>query len=72
MSGGIVLADTDEETKNSKETIAARIASEVAPVQPGDVRDLLPSYQRQKLLAEAERIERELEAELALNRKSSQ
>lgn len=42
-----------------------RIASEVQNLRPEDIKDLLPAEERARRLAEAERLERELEAELA-------
>ncbi len=43
---------------------AERIASEVMTLDPSEIRDLLPAEERARRLAEAERLERELMAEL--------
>ena len=52
---------TAEEYRRAME---ARIESEVQTLKPSEIRDLLPKEERARRLAEAERLERELEAEL--------
>ena len=47
-----------------KKLLEERVASEVQTLKPEDIRDLLPAEERARRLAEAERLERELEAEL--------
>lgn len=41
-----------------------RINSEVQTLRPEEIRDLMPADERARRLAEADRLERELEAEL--------
>ncbi len=47
-----------------KKILQARIASEVQDLRPEDIRDLLPAEERARRTAEAERLERELLAEI--------
>ncbi|MDO5296895.1 MAG: hypothetical protein Q4F00_09730 [bacterium] len=47
-----------------RKIVQARVASEVQDLRPEDIRDLLPAAERARRNAEAERLERELLAEL--------
>ena len=57
-------ADEEISAEDYKKIIQARIASEVQDLRPEDIRDLLPAEERARRNAEAERLERELLAEL--------
>ena len=60
----IVNAEPEMTLEQYRKIKAERIASEVMTLDPSEIRDLLPPEERARRLAEAERIERELMAEL--------
>ncbi len=60
----IVNAEPEMTLEQYRKAKAERIASEVMTLDPSEIRDLLPAEERARRLAEAERIERELMAEL--------
>ncbi len=56
--------DDEMSAEEYKRILQARIASEVQDLRPEDIRDLLPAEERARRTAEAERLERELLAEI--------
>ena len=56
--------DDAEAAEMFRKIAEERINSEVQTLRPEEIRDLLPADERARRLAEADRLERELEAEL--------